>query len=101
MGHYKSNLRDLEFNLFEVFGAGERMGTGPYEEMDPDTARGILEEVNRLSEGPLAESFAESDRVPPIYDPATKTVVMPEAAIWASCACTAATAFQRTPGRGA
>ena len=21
MGHYKSNLRDLEFNLFEVFGA--------------------------------------------------------------------------------
>lgn len=79
MGHYKSNLRDLEFNLFEVFGAGERMGTGPYEEMDPDTARGILEEVNRLAEGPLAESFAESDRVPPIYDPATKTVVMPEA----------------------
>lgn len=78
MGHYKSNLRDLEFNLFEVFGAGERMGTGPYEEMDPDTARGILEEVNRLAEGPLAESFAESDRVPPIYDPATKTVVMPE-----------------------
>ena len=78
MGHYKSNLRDLEFNLFEVFGAGERMGTGPYEEMDPDTARGILEEVNRLAEGPLAESFAESDRVPPIFDPVTKTVVMPE-----------------------
>lgn len=78
MGHYKSNLRDLEFNLFEVFGAGERMGTGPYEEMDADTARGILEEVNRLAEGPLAESFAESDRIPPTYDPATKTVVMPE-----------------------
>jgi hypothetical protein len=78
MGHYKSNLRDLEFNLFEVFGAEERMGTGPYEEMDADTARGILEEVNRLAEGPLAESFAESDRVPPVYDPATKTVVMPE-----------------------
>ena len=30
MPHYKSNLRDLEFNLFEVFGAGDRMGSGPY-----------------------------------------------------------------------
>ena len=23
MGHYKSNLRDIEFNLFEVLGRGE------------------------------------------------------------------------------
>ena len=27
MTHYRSNLRDLEFNLFEVFGANERLGT--------------------------------------------------------------------------
>ena len=40
MSHYRSNLRDLEFNLFEVLGAGERMGTGPFAEMDADTARG-------------------------------------------------------------
>ena len=39
MTHYKSNQRDLEFNLFEVFGAGERMGKGPYVEMDEDVAR--------------------------------------------------------------
>ena len=78
MSHYKSNVRDLEFNLFEVFGAGERMGSGPYAEMDVDTAREILHEVDRLATGPLAESFAEADRTPPIYDPATKTVVMPE-----------------------
>ena len=26
MGHYKSNLRDLEFNLFEVFGADKALG---------------------------------------------------------------------------
>ena len=45
MGHYKSNLRDLEFNLFEVFGAADRMGSGPYHEMDPDTAREVLREV--------------------------------------------------------
>ena len=78
MSHYKSNVRDLEFNLFEVFGAGERMGTGPFAEMDEDTARGILEEVNRLAVGPLAESFEDADRNPPVYDPVTKSVTMPE-----------------------
>ena len=39
MSHYRSNVSDLEFNLFEVLGAGERMGTGPFAEMDADTAR--------------------------------------------------------------
>ncbi len=78
MSHYKSNLRDLEFNLFEVFGAGERMGKGPYHEMDVDTARDVLREVERLSVGPLAEPFADADRNPPVYDPATKSVTMPE-----------------------
>jgi alkylation response protein AidB-like acyl-CoA dehydrogenase len=46
--------------------------------MDVDTAREILHEVDRLATGPLAESFAESDRTPPVYDPAAKTVTMPE-----------------------
>ena len=78
MSHYKSNLRDIEFNLFEVFGAGERMGTGPFREMDPQTARDILSEVERLSTGVLADSFASADREPPVYDPATKSVTMPE-----------------------
>ena len=44
MGHYKSNLRDIEFNLFEVFGAGDRLGKGPFAEMDEDTARYLLQE---------------------------------------------------------
>ena len=78
MTHYKSNQRDLEFNLFEVFGAGERMGKGPYVEMDEDIARDILDEVNRLASGPLSDSFVSSDRVPPVYDPVTKSVTMPE-----------------------
>jgi len=78
MAHYKSNVRDLEFNVFEVFGAAERMGVGPFADMDPDTAREILHEVNRLATGPLAESFADADRHPPVYDPATKSVAMPQ-----------------------
>src|SRR5277367_1111892 len=36
--HYKSNLRDLEFNLFEMFGAGDRMGSAAFPEMDVETA---------------------------------------------------------------
>jgi alkylation response protein AidB-like acyl-CoA dehydrogenase len=78
MGHYKANLRDLEFNLFEVFGRDQVLGTGPYADVDLDTARAVLEEVRVLAEGPLAESFADADRNPPVYDPATKSVALPE-----------------------
>jgi alkylation response protein AidB-like acyl-CoA dehydrogenase len=79
MGHYKSNLRDLEFNLFEVFGRQDVLGHGPYAEVDADTAREMLKEVARLSENELAASFTEGDRNPPVYDPATEAVTMPEA----------------------
>src|SRR3954463_11257691 len=78
MGHYKANLRDLEFNLFEVFGRDQVLGTGPYADVDLDTAKAVLEEVRVLAEGPLAESFADADRHPPVYDAAAKTVALPE-----------------------
>ena len=78
MGHYKSNLRDIEFNLFEVLGRGDVLGSGPYAEIDADTAREMLKEVSRLAENELAESFADADRNPPTYDPATQSVTMPE-----------------------
>jgi len=78
MGHYKSNVRDLEFNLFEVFGRREILGTGPFAEVDEDTARSVLDEVNRLATGPLAASFEDADRHPPVFDPATHSVTMPE-----------------------
>ncbi|NNG35715.1 acyl-CoA dehydrogenase [Nakamurella aerolata] len=78
MGHYKANLRDLEFNLFEVFGGGQRMGTGPFAEMDPDTARGVLRELTDLATGPLAASFTDADRNPPTFDPQNHSVQVPE-----------------------
>ena len=77
MGHYKSNLRDIEFNLFEVFNRQEVLGVEPYQ-VDEETARDMLKEVARLSENELAESFADADRNPPVYDPATYSVTMPE-----------------------
>ncbi|MGH3939654.1 MAG: acyl-CoA dehydrogenase [Pseudonocardiaceae bacterium] len=79
MGHYKSNLRDLEFTLFEVFRVQEQLGTGPFAEMDRETAQDVLSEIDRLARGPLAESFAESDRNPPVFDPDTHSVELPAA----------------------
>jgi alkylation response protein AidB-like acyl-CoA dehydrogenase len=79
MGHFRSNLRDIEFNLFEVLNRQELLGSAPYTDVDLDTARGILDEVNRLALGPVAESFAEADRNPPVFDPVTHSVTIPEA----------------------
>ncbi|MBF6137069.1 acyl-CoA dehydrogenase [Nocardia otitidiscaviarum] len=78
MGHYKSNVRDLEFNLFEVLGIGSLLDGGAYGDLDTDTVKEMLAEVRRLAEGPLAESFADADRNPPTFDPATHTVTLPE-----------------------
>jgi alkylation response protein AidB-like acyl-CoA dehydrogenase len=78
MGHYTANLRDLEFNLFEFLDTKDRFGTGPFAQMDVETARGVLAEIRRLAEGPLAESFADADRNPPVFDPATNSVALPE-----------------------
>jgi alkylation response protein AidB-like acyl-CoA dehydrogenase len=79
VGHYKSNLRDIEFNLFEVLERQDVLGSEYFPEIDEETARGILDEVNRLATGPIADSFAEADRNPPVFDPATSSVRMPEA----------------------
>ena len=79
MGHFKSNLRDIEFNLFEVLNRQDVLGAAPYADVDEDTVRGILDEVNRLATGPVAESYAEADRNPPVFDPAAHSVKIPEA----------------------
>jgi alkylation response protein AidB-like acyl-CoA dehydrogenase len=78
MGHYKSNLRDVEFTLFEVLGRQSVLGQAPYADLDEDTARSILQEIERLATHELADSFVDGDRNPPVYDPATQTVTMPE-----------------------
>ncbi|MBV9207469.1 MAG: acyl-CoA dehydrogenase [Actinobacteria bacterium] len=78
MSHYKSNLRDIEFNLFEVLRRQDLLGRSPYPDLDEDTVRGILSELERMATGPLAESFADADRNPPVFDPATGSVRLPE-----------------------
>ncbi|MFX1757215.1 acyl-CoA dehydrogenase [Rhodococcus gordoniae] len=78
MGHYKSNLRDLEFNLFEFLKIQKVLEAGKFGDLDEDTARGILAEVKALTEGPAAEGFADADRNPPVFDPETHSVSLPE-----------------------
>ena len=51
MSHYTANLRDLEFNLFEFLDTKDRFGTGPFAQVDAETARGVLAEIRRLAEG--------------------------------------------------
>jgi alkylation response protein AidB-like acyl-CoA dehydrogenase len=78
MSHYKSNLRDLEFNLFEVFGADRSFGVAPYGEFDVETVRDILAEMRRLAEEDLGASYTDADRNPPVFDPVTHTAPLPE-----------------------
>jgi alkylation response protein AidB-like acyl-CoA dehydrogenase len=79
MSHYKSNVRDLEFNLFEALKLDEVLATGAFGDLDGDTVRTMLTEAARLAEGPVAAPFADTDRTPPTFDPATGTVTLPEA----------------------
>ncbi|WP_225800458.1 acyl-CoA dehydrogenase [Streptomyces sp. NK15101] len=78
MGHYRSHLRDVEFNLFEVLGRGEAYGRGAFAGTTSETARDVLGEVERLAVGELADSAVEADRTPPAYDPGNRTVTLPE-----------------------
>jgi alkylation response protein AidB-like acyl-CoA dehydrogenase len=66
MGHYKSNLRDLEFNLFEATELDADLGSVPFEDLDRPTVMDILREVERLAGNEFAASFVDADRNPPV-----------------------------------
>ena len=62
--HYKSNLRDIRFNLFEALCIQEGvLGEGPFAAADFESMDGALEELEKLAVGPWAASYMESDRV--------------------------------------
>jgi hypothetical protein len=65
MSHYKTNLRDIKFNLFEVLNTQEYMGEEPFEEMDQETAEHILSEIERFAVDEYSASFVDADRNPP------------------------------------
>lgn len=64
MSHYKSNLRDIEFNLFEANQLQDTLGSEPFADFDRETVMGIVREIDRLAKDEFSESFVEADRVP-------------------------------------
>jgi alkylation response protein AidB-like acyl-CoA dehydrogenase len=78
VSHYKSNVRDLEFNLFEALALDEVLSGEAFGDLDADSVRQMLSEAARLAEGPVAESFADGDRHPPTFDPDAHVVSLPE-----------------------
>jgi alkylation response protein AidB-like acyl-CoA dehydrogenase len=54
------------------------MGIAPYGDVDRDTSVGMLEEMKRLCENDLAESFVEGDRVGTVFNKETGNVTLPE-----------------------
>jgi alkylation response protein AidB-like acyl-CoA dehydrogenase len=86
MSHYKANVRDLEFNLFEVLELEKALATGEFGDLDGEAVRQMLAEAARLAQGPLADSFADGDRNPPQFDPDTHAVRLPDSfksSVWA------------------
>ncbi|MFZ9317145.1 MAG: acyl-CoA dehydrogenase family protein, partial [Candidatus Nanopelagicaceae bacterium] len=77
MGHYIANLRDIEFCLFDLLDRESILGKGIYSDLDKATAMGMLEEVKRLCEVDLAESFIEGDRKGTDFDKTTGEVKVP------------------------
>ena len=61
--HYQSNLRDIEFNLFEYLKIQDTtLGHGEFKSMDEDTARETLRGLQSICSTELAESFVSADR---------------------------------------
>ena len=54
-----------------------RSGRDPFSQLDRDSARDVLREVERLATHDLAASFADADRNPPVFDAATGDVTLP------------------------
>jgi alkylation response protein AidB-like acyl-CoA dehydrogenase len=64
MGHYKPNLADIEFNLFEVNRIQDHLGAGDWAGIDEETVRDILTEIERLATEDYAASYEDQDRIP-------------------------------------
>ncbi|HEX2568740.1 MAG TPA: acyl-CoA dehydrogenase [Polyangia bacterium] len=78
--HYRSNLRDTFFNLFEVLEIQKTtLGHGEFAGLDEETVRATLSTYEEFCRKELAPSWAISDRVPLELDKPTGTVRLPAA----------------------
>jgi alkylation response protein AidB-like acyl-CoA dehydrogenase len=76
--HYRSNLRDVEFNLFEYLRVQDDvLGHGPFAEFDEATARETLRAYEVFCRNELAKSYASADREGLKFDVETGSVTLP------------------------
>ena len=67
--HYRSNLRDTFFQLFEVLDIERTsLGKGPFTSLDADAAREALAGLEAVVQASWAPSFVEGDRVGATFD---------------------------------
>lgn len=64
MSHYKSNLRDIEFTVFELFRVQDYLTEELWPGVDPETIRDVLNEIERLAREDYAASYVDQDRIP-------------------------------------
>lgn len=67
--HYRPNLRDTFFQLFEVLEIQSSvLGKPPFDMMDEATARASIEGFLEVMQATWAPTFAAGDREPPTFD---------------------------------
>jgi hypothetical protein len=77
--HYKANLRDIEFNLFEYLQIqNNSLGKKDFSSMDESSAKELLVAFKHLSETDLASTFYDTDRFPPSLDSHGNVTVAPQ-----------------------
>jgi alkylation response protein AidB-like acyl-CoA dehydrogenase len=77
--HYRSNLRDVEFNLFEFLRIQDDvLGQGVFADFDEATARETLRAYELFCRNELAKSFASADREGLKFDVETGSVTLPK-----------------------
>ena len=78
MSHYRSNLRDIRFDLFELLGRDDVYGSAPFADFTPDAADTVLDEAERYATNKLALSFSDVDRGAVTFDATTHSVRLPQ-----------------------
>ncbi len=76
--HYKPNVRDTLFNLFEFLEIQKTsLGKAPFGDIDEATVRQTIETMIPVCTGIMSEAFTEGDRIPLDFNPKTGAVTMP------------------------
>ena len=73
MGHYKSNVRDLEFNLFEVLELEKVLATGEFGDLDGESVRQMLAEASQAGRGTAGRGVRRRRPAPADVRPRRRT----------------------------